>query len=140
MTLTASRLAETTRFMRFCAVGAAGFCTDAGVLFGLLSVFPDRFLAARLISIGTALTLTWALNRRHTFGSSDPRRLAEWSRFAGINACGAALNFTLYAALLHSWPWLSPLLALAAGSALALIFNYLGTRQFVFAQNHSGSP
>ena len=126
------RYADMSSFLRFCAVGAAGFALDAGVLIALLAVYPEAVIGARLVSILAALTLTWALNRRHTFGSDDPKRFAEWSRFAGVNGLGAAINFTVYTCLLYAVPGLAPLAALAAGSALALVFNYLGSRRFVF--------
>ena len=98
----------------------------------LLALYPDAQLGARVLSILAALSLTWALNRRHTFASRDPKRLAEWSRYALVNGLGATLNFAAYACLLAAWPQTAPLLALAAGSALALAFNYLGSRYFVF--------
>jgi len=126
-------------FLRFCAVGAVGFGIDAGLLTALLAAVPGAVIGARLASILAALTATWALNRRLTFGSHDPKRLAEWSRFAGVNGLGAVLNFTAYASLLHAVPGLAPLVALTAGSALALVFNYLGSRRFVFLGGPSGA-
>jgi putative flippase GtrA len=129
--------ADLASFIRFCAVGAIGFAVDAGVLMALLALYPDALIGARLVSILVALTLTWALNRRHTFGSRDPKLIAEWSRFAGVNGLGAALNFATYSALLYAFPSMPPLAALAAGSALALAFNYLGSRRFVFTSGSS---
>ena len=130
---------DLSSFLRFCAVGAIGFVADAGVLTALLALYPDAIIGARVVSILVALTLTWALNRRHTFGSRDPRRFAEWSRFAGVNGLGAALNFTAYTILLYTVPGMMPLAALAAGSVLALFFNYLGSRRLVFAGGSSGT-
>jgi putative flippase GtrA len=128
---------DLSSFIRFCAVGAVGFAVDAGVLMALLALYPDALIGARLVSILVALTLTWALNRRHTFGSRDPKMFVEWSRFAGVNGLGAILNFAVYSALLYTFPGTPPLAALAAGSALALAFNYLGSRRFVFAGRSS---
>lgn len=117
---------------RFCAIGAFGFAVDATLLQLLIDLFAVPALAARLVSILVAVTTTWALHRPYTFRSADPDRLAEWSRFAAVNAIGAALNFAVFAAVLAVAPATPPLAALAAGSAIALAANYLGSRLFAF--------
>ena len=125
---------EGSAFLRFCAVGAIGFVVDGVVLQVLYAGFGWDPFAARAVSVLVAVTATWVLHRRYTFRSRDPRRLAEWSRFAAVNAAGAGVNVAAYTAVLLAVPATPPLAALAVGSALALIANYAGARLFAFSR------
>jgi putative flippase GtrA len=75
---------------------------------------------------------TWAVHRSYTFKSTDPARLAEGSRFATVTIGGVAINFLVYWGVLTAVPLTPPLVALAAGSAVAMGVNYLGSRVFAF--------
>ena len=134
MTLGLARTVAGHSFFRFCLVGGLGFLVDAGVLMALLAIEALGPIPARVVSILVAVTVTWILNRILTFRSDDPRYLFEWSRYALVNGAGAVINYGCYVACLLLIPKISPLLALAVGSAVALIANYLGSRHFVFWQ------
>lgn len=127
-------------FFRFCLVGAVGFLVDAGLLLALLATGTLGPIAARVVSILVAVTVTWLLNRLLTFRSDDPRHLFEWSRYALVNGVGALVNYGCYVACLLLIPGIAPLLALAVGSAVALIVNYLGSRHLVFWQDSASRP
>lgn len=123
------------QFLRFALVGALGFFVDAGVL--LLARWGGLDLySARAVSFLSAVTFTWALNRRFTFRAQAvaPPSAGEWARFAATNAVGGLVNLAAYALLvtlvepLARWP----VLAVAAGSAAGLGFNFLGSRLFVY--------
>jgi putative flippase GtrA len=119
---------------RFAAVGGVGFAVDAAVLWWLLRGGTDPF-AARLVSFPVAVLATWWLNRIWTF--PDAERAAaglQLSRYLGVQVAGAACNYLVYAAVLGV---IAPtpanaLLALAAGSAVAALFNFLGAQRFVY--------
>ncbi|PLX36547.1 MAG: GtrA family protein [Hyphomicrobiales bacterium] len=119
-------------FPRFLLVGAFGFIVDAGVLLGLTEWAGMGAYSARVISVVVAVSATWGLHRVFTFRSRDPKRLGEWSRFAGVNGVGAAVNYALYAIALAIVPALPPLAALAIASAGALAVNFLGSALFAF--------
>ena len=123
---------EVSRFTRFCGVGAVGFVIDASLLLWLTAQLEMDPFAARLVSILCAVTMTWLMHRRWTFASRTPDRLAEWGRFAAVNGVGGTLNYLVYSAVLLALPGTAPLLALVAGSALALAANYLGSRLWAF--------
>lgn len=131
MSSTAIR-SEASGLARFCAVGALGFVIDAGLLIWFTAVWGLDPLLARVFSILLALTMTWAMHRNWTFGSSASPRLAEWGRFAAANIAGGVLNYAVYAAVLIALPAATPLMALAAGSAVALAVNYLASRLWAF--------
>lgn len=120
-------------FIRFGIVGTFGFCWDTASVYALKGV-------AGLYIAGTcgfliAGTSNWALNRFWTFRHLDHiaahRQLV---RFLMANAIGFIFNrgtfFTLIAVSVlcrHQ-----PILAIIAGTAAGLCFNYFLSRKFVF--------
>jgi putative flippase GtrA len=57
-----------SRFLRFCLVGAAGSLVDAGLLQALVTLAGANPFVARVSSFLAAATVTWRLNRCFTFG------------------------------------------------------------------------
>lgn len=123
---------ETRTFVRFCTVGGFGFAVDAGVLAILTMVFGVGPIAARLVSGAVSMLSTWVIHRSYTFKSTDPGKLAEGSRFATVTIAGVVINFVVYWCVLTALPATPPLVALAAGSAVAMGVNYLGSRVYAF--------
>ena len=130
-------LSYSPQFTRFCGVGALGFLIDAGLLLWFIEYLGLNPFLARVFSILLALTMTWAMHRNWTFASQAQDRLGEWSRFTAVNGAGGVLNYLVYSAILLALPGTAPMLALAAGSALALIANFLGARLWAFRMPQS---
>lgn len=125
------------RFASFLAVGTLGFCVDAAVLTALANGASLNPYFARLFSFPAAVFATWTLNRRFTFASSARSaqdRAIEYGRYFTVQLLGAGANLVVYALCLFLWPqlvrWL--VVPLAAGSAVGLIFNFAGSRLWVF--------
>lgn len=126
------------QFLRFALVGAAGFPVDEGVLALMHSVLGLDPLAARVISIMTAMTFTWWGNRTLTFraeaATGSAAIVREWLRFVGANGLGALINYGTFAALLRFAP--APLdnayMATAIGVGVGLVFNFTLSRLYVF--------
>ncbi len=133
-------VAPSAEFIRFCGVGALGFLIDAGLLLWFIETAGLNPFLARVFSILLALSTTWAMHRNWTFRSNGSGRLAEWSRFAAVNGAGGTLNYLVYSAILLALPGTAPLLALAAGSAVALVANYLGSRIWAFRRRPAILP
>ncbi len=127
-----------SRFLRFGAVGAAGFAVDEGVLTLAHFVFGLGPYVARIISIFCAMTFTWWGNRTLTFaehaaeGTGEIAR--EWFKFVLANAVGAAVNYASYSLLVGfaAEPLSNPLVATAIGVAVGLVFNFTLSKRFVF--------
>ena len=122
-------------FPAFVVVGGIGFVIDASILAILVHGYSWGDYTARLVSFSVAVTATWYLNRRYVFSARktlDRRR--EYSRYLAVQLIGMAINFLVYSLciatveIMDQWP----VLALAVGSAVALFFNFLGARLFVF--------
>jgi putative flippase GtrA len=122
------------RFSSFVVVGAVGFVVDGGILATLIHFYAWSHVSARAVSFAVAVTVTWYCNRRWVFGPTNDR-VREYGAYLGVQAAGALINLGTYLLLIALFPALArlPLLPFAAGSALALLFNYSGAHRWVFA-------
>ena len=132
-----SRLSKPTgmlRFFRFACIGGAGFVVDAGVLTFLVNGLEWGVYEARAVSFGAAVTCTWYANRRWVFARIR-RPLDEYGAYFLVQAFGGGLNLCIYVTLIQLVPALSacPVVPLAAGAAVALLFNYFAAARIVFA-------
>lgn len=120
---------------RFLLVGGVGFSIDAGLLVLAHDLLMVEWPIARLVSFTVAATVTWLLNRSLTFAARAGRATIEqWRRYVAVNAAGAALNLAIFMLLISLATPLAdrPIVALALAAAVALAFNFFGTRAVVF--------
>jgi putative flippase GtrA len=120
----------------FALVGCAGFASDA-LLFLLLTrglevpVYP-----ARVLAFIPATVVTWLLNRRFVFRTSGGahRRRHEYLRHVAVQSLGIVVNFASFTLAVETGLGRgnAQLVPLAIGSLAAMVFNYLGSRRFVF--------
>ncbi len=125
---------------RFVVVGAIGFFVDGGILTVLHSIFDFSLLHARLVSFSGAVTMTWYLNRQHTFADSkDAHAVHEWGRYAVVNSIGATLNLGIFLWLVYRFDALAgwPIVPLAIAASIALIFNFFASRHLAFRHNQT---
>lgn len=123
------------RFGQFLFVGAIGFIVDAGLLLFFHELVELNVYLSRCISFPVAMTTTWLLNRLLTFSDSKSAgRSREWGRYAAITTIGALLNLAIFFLLVTFVAALrdAVLLPLAMAAAVALVFNFLGSRYYVY--------
>lgn len=123
------------RFGLFLIIGAIGFVVDAGILLFLHEVREVGVYLSRCISFPVAMTVTWILNRLFTFADTKTAgRGREWGRYAAVNGAGALLNLAIFFLLVSNVTALQEavLIPLAIAASVALIFNFLGSRHFVY--------
>lgn len=125
-----------SRFLRFALVGTAGFVVNWTVLYLALHLAALDKYSGWLVSFLVAVTFTWWGNRTLTFREHAARRglLREWTTFVVANSLGAAVNFGTYFALVTFVrpPLGNPLVAIAAGTMVGLVFNFATSKRFVF--------
>tara|TARA_Y100001933_G_scaffold94383_2_gene95297 strand:- start:7423 stop:7833 length:411 start_codon:yes stop_codon:yes gene_type:complete len=119
---------------RFLVVGAAGFAVDVGILAALVYGFgygqqSGGLIGSRLVAFAGAIITTFLLNARYTFGASIRR--ARLTRYVLIQVLGAALNIGTFTVLVLG-PLNRPLIALALGSAVATVSNFVLVRRYVY--------
>lgn len=123
------------RLPGFLVVGTIGLVVDAALLAALVYSLGWGNYSARAVSFSVALTTTWLLNREFVFSDGklqSTRR--EYARYLTLQLISMAVNLGIYSLCIASSATLAamPLLALAAGCASGLVFNYVGMRYFVF--------
>ena len=126
-------------FLRFIATGAVGFAVDSLTLLALVQGAGWQPQLARAPSIAVAMVSTWLINRLWTFRSATAGKNtrdigAELLAYCSVQLMGAAASYAVYSvivALTGPEP-IQLMAAVAAGSAGALMINYVGARLFVF--------
>ncbi|TPJ25567.1 GtrA family protein [Mesorhizobium sp. B2-7-2] len=120
------------RLVRFILTGGIGFVADAAALWLLLAASPLGPMAARVLSIGFALCVTWQINRHLTFAPSSRGIAQEGARYGGVGVATGIVNYLIYCAVLFALPGLPPLAALAFASIVAMALSFLGYSRLVF--------
>ncbi|MER8552653.1 GtrA family protein [Mesorhizobium sp. M0976] len=120
------------RLARFIFAGGIGFVADAAALWLVLAITPLGPFAARIISIGFALSVTWLINRHLTFSPSSRGIAQEGARYGGVGIATSVVNYLVYCATLFALPMVSPLIALAVASLIAMALSFLGYSKLVF--------
>lgn len=114
-------------------VGAAGFIVDAITLYLAIWIGLGPILG-RPLSFATAVTFTYTLNRMFTFEDTGTGFWRQWVSFVSVNAVGGAINISVYFIAFSQISLVQehPVIGVALGSIAGLIFNFLGSKQFVF--------
>jgi putative flippase GtrA len=123
------------QILRFAIVGCCGFVVDATVLTALVNGLGWSPYGARVLSFAAAVTCTWYCNRRWVFDRTLDRA-KEYRAYTATQVGGAALNLGTYALIIAAFPALAryPVVPLAAGAALGMVFNYLTAKHLVFGR------
>jgi len=123
---------------RFALVGGLGFVVDASVLTLLVNGFGQDHFTARAISFSLAVTATWLANRRWTFEPTGHRG-KEYAGYLSTQVVGAIINLGIYVLLIQLLPNLAktPVIPLACGAFVALLFNFASARWLVYSKVRS---
>lgn len=140
MTKLAARLSRIhkIRFLRFAAVGTAGFVVNWVALYCALNVARLDKYSSWFVAFLVGVTFTWWGNRTLTFRDRAASRGLgrEWLAFFIGNSLGAIANFVVYF-LLVTFNHASlgkPLVAIVAGTLAGLIFNFTVSSRFIFRE------
>lgn len=120
----------------FIVVGGFGFIIEAAILTVLVSSFQVDPIIARVPSFLVAVLFTWLANRKFTFtDAAEKKAVLQGAQYLMVQTGGISLNILTYVAALHYLPeWQRyPVIALAFGSAVGLVFNFSLSKWFVFA-------
>jgi putative flippase GtrA len=120
--------------VRFAVVGVVGFLVDGGVLQLLVSAAGWSPFLARVVSFPAAFTATFVLNRLWTFQGLRMSAGRAYGAYGAIQLVGALINLAVFYACVLIEPRLyeRPLIALAIGAGVAMLFNYYASRRVVF--------
>lgn len=129
------------RFFIFTLVGGVGFVVDASILTVMIKQFGFNLYIARSVSFTCASLATWLLNRSLTFRDNTQAthiRGSEYFRYVTVQIVGALINLLVFVLLTLLWPQLGalPVVPLAVGAVFGLLFNFAGTRIWVYPDRH----
>jgi putative flippase GtrA len=137
---TASDLArgELRRFVKFIAVGAAGFVVDTGTLSTLVFFTSLSRAFAKGAAFCAAVACTFLMNRLWAYRDSRSKAvLTQVSQFLLVSLVGLAINMVVFSVVDHALlKRTSSALALYAAQAAAvgtaLVWNFLANRVITF--------
>jgi putative flippase GtrA len=127
--------------LKFLTVGGIGFVVEAVILTSLTMLASWSPWEARIPSFISAVLITWALNRRHTFrGLGLQRSSLEALCYAGIQVGGALINLAIFGACLALLPQLAriPVIPLAIGAIGGFAFNFVLSSKWLYARPRPG--
>ena len=129
------------QFLKFSLVGGLGFVVDAGSYFVLTHYLGGGLVSSRFVSsLVLGMTTTFLLNNFMTFrGHGSGSIFSRYLKFAAANIIGNLLNVGTHAVLVENLALFHriPLLGVVAGTFVGLVFNFTGSKYFVF---RSASP
>lgn len=129
------------QFGKFVAIGFTNFAVDAGVLNLMIAgtgiAGGAWYSVFKTISFVVAVTHSYFWNRRWTFTSTGSAG-AEFAKFFAVMVASAAVNVGVASLVVHVFPpagadpkvWAN--LGAVAGSAVVLIFSFVGFKIVVF--------
>jgi putative flippase GtrA len=126
------------RLPGFAVVGAIGFLIDASILTLLMTGVGLDHYTARAISFTVAVTSTWYLNRRWVFDRQSVKMSGrEYATYVIVQIVGAMINLLVFVAAIEFIENLRniPVIPLAMGAGVALLFNYGASSRFVFDES-----
>lgn len=125
------------QFILFAIVGSVGFAIDASLLTLLANYCSVNLYLSRVVSFAFASLGTWLLNRSFTFrGITEgvDRNSTEYLRYMLVQIGGAIINLLVFSILVEHYPAMrqQPAIPLAFGSIVAMVFNFIGARAWVY--------
>ena len=127
------RLAVPPDLLSFLGVGVLGLTTDLFILWAAERMGLPLW-AARGVSLPLATSVTWMLNRRHTFGASGLAAHHEAMRYFAVALVAQSVNYVVSLGAADILPHIPHLVAAFIGSVVATLFSYSGQRFFTFAR------
>ncbi len=122
------------QILRFGVVGGVGFVVDGGLLWLLVSLEVNPYLA-RALSFPVAVVVTWVLNRNWTFRAHrDASRTGQFRRYFGVQVVGSLSNYLVYSVFIMAFGTAGSMIfwGFALGSFVGSFINFMGARMVAF--------
>jgi putative flippase GtrA len=123
--------ADLISFLKYLIVGSIATGTDFLLLYFFVDFFHIYYILAAAISFITAVIISYFLNKNWTFRDKEKRLLPQLMKYIGINLVSLALSLIiLYLLVEFLFVWY--ILAKAAATVVAVIWNFFAMRTWVF--------
>ena len=109
-----------------------GFLINAGII--QISTAFTGPVYAQILAFPVAVSVTWWLNRKYTFGASAKAWHAEWVRYIVANAVGWCVINGVYFFLIikNQFFFMHPLYAISIGAVAGIFVNFSCSKWLVF--------
>lgn len=115
----------------FALAGFTGFVVDAG-LTELLAGFGISPYLGRVFAVAVAIAVTYTINRNLTWRERRAPVPGRRTRYVAVSLVSIATNYLAFAAVLTTVPGLRPVIAVAIGTGVGMVMNYVGYSRIVF--------
>ncbi len=122
--------AEVRQFLRFLIVGATATSVQYAVLILLVEGAKEPKFWSAVAAYLCGLVASYLFNRRFTFAGTQTHFGLAFAKFFAVAIVGLGLNMAIFAALTSAGFYY--LLAQVVATGLVLIWNYAGSKLFVF--------
>lgn len=127
------------QFVKFCVVGVLNTAVDFGMYYvlsrGYLG-FHFHYLIANVIAFLVAVTNSFALNKRWTFGSRNEKNALQFTKFVSVNLVSLAMYEALLA-LFVEFGGFADIAGKALGYGLVLMWNFSAYKYWTFRERPS---
>lgn len=122
------------RLIRFCIVGGVNTLIDFGVFIGLHFGLGVWVMVSHVTGAVLAIINSYLLNKYWTFGDTSPHNPRQITKFLSVSVAGLALSsLTIFLCKMV----MDPLPAKVIAVFVSLVWNYCGSRFFVFLQGET---
>lgn len=118
------------QFVRFALVGATGTAVQYAVLWVGVNVFTRSAPASSAVGYILGSVVNYSLNYVFTFASAKPHFEAVTKNYT-VRGVGFFINTGLMELFVHSMNW-NYWLAQVVTTGIGLVFNFVGSRSWVF--------
>lgn len=120
----------------FALAGFSGFAVDAGLTEALAGLGVSPYLG-RVFAVAVAIAVTYAINRNLTWKERRAPVPGRRARYLAVSLVSIAANYLVFAAALAILPGLRPVLAVAAGTGVGMVMNFVGYSRLVFKDDQA---
>ena len=115
----------------FALAGFSGFLVDAGLTEALAGAGISPYLG-RVFAVAVAIAVTYTINRNLTWSERRAPVPGRRTRYVAVSLVSIAANYLVFAAALIALPDLRPVIAVAAGTGVGMVMNFVGYSRLVF--------
>ncbi len=115
----------------FALAGFTGFLIDAGLTETLAGLGVSPY-AGRVGAVAVAIAVTYTINRNLTWRDRRAAMPGRRVRYVAMSLVSIAANYLVFAGALAAIPDLRPAIAVAAGTGIGMVMNYVGYSRLVF--------
>jgi putative flippase GtrA len=122
------------QFVKFSFVGGINTIIDAGIFFLLIKFMFLNYLIANVIAFFVAVTNSFFLNRSFTFKIKEKKKF-DYHKFFVVSLVGLLISEVVLFVSVNEFS-LNPMFGKFIAIVFTVVWNFFGTRNFVFKNRH----